>query len=124
MSEPERRFTPAEANAELADLRERLPRLRDARQRMIAASRRITEAVASDGGGVAGSDWFGAQQTLKDDVTALAERGILLRDPDAGLVDFPCDVEGRRVFLCWRLGETDVSWFHEVDSGYSGRQPL
>jgi hypothetical protein len=124
VSQQERRFSPAEANAELPDLRERLPRLRDARQSMIAASRRISEAVATDGGGVAGSDWFGAQQTLKDDVTALAERGILLRDPDAGLVDFPGDVEGRRVFLCWRLGEEAVTWFHEVDSGYVGRQPL
>jgi hypothetical protein len=123
-ADQERRFTATEANAELEDLRDRLPRLRDARQRMIAASQRITEAVASDGGGVSGSDWFSAQQTLKDDVTALAERGILLRDPDAGLVDFPGDVDGRRVFLCWRLGEPDVSWYHEVDSGFAGRQPL
>jgi hypothetical protein len=124
VSREERRFSPEEANAELADLRARLPRLRDARQTMIAASRRIGEAVAADGGGVAGSDWFAAQQTLRDDVTALAERGILLRDPDSGLVDFPGEVDGRRVFLCWRLGEEAVSWFHEVDSGYVTRQPL
>jgi hypothetical protein len=124
MAEQERRFNVAEANAELPDLRERLPRLREARQAMIAASRRISEAVASDGGGIAGSDWFSAQQTLRDDVTALAERGILLRDPDAGLVDFPAEVDGRRVFLCWRLGEESVSWYHEADSGFVGRQPL
>ncbi len=124
MSERERRFSPEEANAELPDLRERLPRLRDARQAMIAASRRISEAIATDGGGVAGSDWFGAQQTLRDDVTALAERGILLRDPDTGLVDFPGEIDGRRVFLCWRLGEEAVSWFHEVDAGFVARKPL
>jgi hypothetical protein len=122
--ETERRFTPAEAEAELADLRERLPRLRVARQALIAASHRITEAVSADGGGVAGSDWFEAQQTLRTDVTSLSERGILLRDPDSGLVDFPGDVEGRRVFLCWQLGEDSVAWFHETDSGFHGRQPL
>lgn len=122
--ETERRFTPEEADAELADLRERLPRLRTARQALIAASHRITEAVSVDGGGVAGSDWFEAQQTLRTDVTSLAERGILLRDPDSGLVDFPGDVEGRRVFLCWQLGEDSVAWFHEPDSGFHGRQPL
>lgn len=120
----ERRFTPDEADAELADLRQRLPRLRTARQALIAASHRITDAVANDGGGVAGSDWFEAQQTLRADVTSLSERGILLRDPDTGLVDFPGEVEGRPVFLCWQLGEVSVAWFHEPDSGFHGRQPL
>jgi hypothetical protein len=122
--ETEHRFTTDEADAELADLRERLPRLRAARQALIAASHRITEAVSNDGGGVAGSDWFEAQQTLRADVTSLSERGILLRDPDAGLVDFPGEVEGRRVFLCWLLGEGSVTWFHETDSGFHGRKPL
>jgi hypothetical protein len=120
----ERRYTQAEAEAQLPDLQERLPRLRDARRTLIASSRRITDAVAADGGGVAGSDWFVAQQTLKADVTALAEAGILLRDPEAGLVDFPAEREGRVVFLCWRLDEEHVAWFHETDTGFSGREPL
>jgi hypothetical protein len=120
----ERRFTPEEANAALPGLRERLPRLREARRTMIESSRRISEAVAADGGGVAGSDWFDAQQTLRDDVTALADAGILLRDPEAGLVDFPAERDGREVYLCWRLGEDDVAWFHETNTGFSGRQPL
>ena len=123
MSE-ERRFTLTEAEAELPDLRERLPRLREARRTLIASSRRITDAVAEDGGGVAGSDWFEAQSLLKADVTALAEAGILLRDPETGLVDFPAEREGRVVFLCWRLGEEHVAWFHEADTGFSNRQPL
>ena len=54
----------------------------------------------------------------------LAEQGILLRDPDTGLVDFPAERDGRRVFLCWRLGEDHVAWFHEEQSGFSGRKPL
>jgi len=120
----ERIFTVDEANAELVDLRDRLPRLRDARHALIQASERITDAVAADGGGVAGSDWFGAQQTLRAEVTRLAERGILLRDPEVGLVDFPAEVDGRQVFLCWRLGEEDVAWYHDQRSGYSGRKPL
>lgn len=124
MSDDERRFTLAEAEAELPDLRERLPRLREARRTLISSSRRITDAVASDGGGVAGSDWFEAQQALKADVTALAEAGILLRDPESGLVDFPAERDGRAVFLCWRLGEEHVAWFHEEDTGFSSRQPL
>jgi hypothetical protein len=120
----ERVFTIDEANAELAELRKRLPLVRGARRALIGASERITDALATDGGGVAGKDWFDAQQTLKAEVTYLAARGILLRDPETGLVDFPADHEGRRVYLCWRLGEDDVAWYHELSSGFTGRKPL
>ena len=120
----ERVFTLEEANAELPELREHLPRLREARQELIAATERIETAVARDGGGVAEPGWFAQQQTLKTEVEYLVERGILLRDPESGVVDFPAEREGRRVFLCWRLGEDDVAWFHEEQSGFGGRQPL
>jgi hypothetical protein len=120
----ERRYTLDEANGELEELRELLPRLRDARRALIEASRRITDAVAADGGGVAGSDWFRAQQTLKEDVEELARRGIILRDPETGLVDFPSELEGRPVLLCWRLGEGEVGWYHDEEVGFRGRKRL
>jgi hypothetical protein len=124
VADTERRFTPEQANAELAELRERLPRLREARRAMIRSSERITEAVATDGGGVAGTDWFEAQRTLKAEVIYLAERGILLRDPETGLVDFPAEIDDRSVFLCWRLGEDGVAWYHEQHAGFASRKPL
>jgi len=124
VAESERRFTQHEADAELGELRERLPRLREARHAFIGASERITDAVAADGGGVAGSDWFEAQQVLKAEVLYLAERGILLRDPETGLVDFPGEVDGQPVYLCWRLGEDRVAWYHGQDAGFSSRKPL
>ena len=120
----DRTFTVDDANAELVVLRERLPRLREARLGLIASTERITEAVASDGGGVAGSDWFRHQETLKTEVEYLADRGILLRDPETGLIDFPSERDGEQVFLCWRLGEDDVAYYHGVHSGFSGRKPL
>jgi hypothetical protein len=120
----ERLFTRDDANAELENLRELLPRLRDARRALIDASERITEALAADGGGVAGSDWFRAQQTLKADLEDLAGRGIVLRDPESGLVDFPSELDGRRILLCWRLGEHDVGWYHDEHGGFRGRKPL
>jgi hypothetical protein len=123
-SERERRFTVQEANAELDDLRGRLPRVREARRALLRATERITAAVAADGGGVAGGDWFEAQRTLRVDLTDLAERGILLRDPESGLVDFPAEREGQRVFLCWRLGEAEVGFFHDETTGFSGRRRL
>ena len=120
----ERVFTPEEADAELDGLRRRLPRIRDARRGLIDASERIKEAVAAESGGVAGSAWFEHQQTLKAELEWLSSRGILLRDPETGLVDFPGEVGGRRVFLCWRLDEPNVAYYHEEHAGFSGRRPL
>ena len=120
----ERLFTIEEANAELDELRARLPRLRDARQRLIESSERITSAVEVDGGGVEGSDWFRAQESLKAELLWLADRGILLRDPETGLIDFPAERDGLRVLLCWRLGEDHVAWYHDEQTGFSGRRPL
>jgi hypothetical protein len=120
----ERRFTIDEANAVLDELRTRLPRLRDARQRLIETSERITSAVEVDGGGVEGSDWFRAQDALKVELLWLADRGILLRDPETGLIDFPAERDGERILLCWRLGEEQVGWFHDEQSGFAGRKPL
>jgi hypothetical protein len=120
----ERLFSVEEADAELDDLRARLPRIKEARHGLIRTSKRIDEAVGVDGGGVEASDWFRFQQTLKDEIEHLAERGIVLRDPESGLVDFPTERDGRRVFLCWQLGEDRVAFFHEEHGGFSGRTPL
>jgi len=120
----ERVFSIVDDDAELEELRVRLPRLREARQRLIDTGERITSAVQIDGGGTEGSDWFRAQETLKRELLWLADRGILLRDPDTGLVDFPAERDGERVFLCWRLGEERVGWYHSERSGFSSRKPL
>ena len=111
------------AEAALPMLRDMLPRIREARRALIDASERITEAVAADGGGVSGGDWFAAQERLRTDLTALADAGILLRDPETGLVDFPAERDGERVFLCWKLGEETVAFFHGEHAGYTNRKP-
>jgi hypothetical protein len=54
----------------------------------------------------------------------LAALGVEFKDYVQGLVDFPAQREGRTVYLCWRLGESAVEYWHEVDAGYAGRQPL
>jgi hypothetical protein len=120
----ERTFTTEQANAELAALRRILPAIRDARAGLIAASERISDAVAGDGGGVAGSEWFAHQRALREGLEDLAARGIVLRDTETGLVDFPSERDGERVYLCWRLGEDDVAFFHGEHGGYRTRRPL
>jgi hypothetical protein len=54
----------------------------------------------------------------------LEQLGIQLNDRRLGLVDFPSEIGGRNVLLCWRLGEPEVQYWHELDAGYAGRQPL
>ena len=88
------------------------------------SAERIRGQVAADGGGTDGTDYWEATASLKADIEALAGRDILLRDPETGLVDFPGRRDGRRIFLCWRLGEDHVSHWHDLESGFAGRKPL
>ena len=61
---------------------------------------------------------------LHDYVDEVQSLGVELKDFVRGLVDFPAIIEGREVYLCWQLGEAEVSFWHELDSGFQGRQSL
>lgn len=67
---------------------------------------------------------LGFARELDEYQRELAALGIQLKDPRLGLVDFPAELDGRQVLLCWHLGEPEVRFWHEVDAGYAGRQPL
>jgi hypothetical protein len=121
----DRVYTVEEANEMLPDLRERLARIRAARQELLRDAELVKARVATDGGGASGGRrYWEAQATLKAEIERLANENIALRDPESGLVDFPGEREGRRVWLCWRLGEDRVAHWHELDTGFVGRQPL
>ena len=64
------------------------------------------------------------EETLQLAISQLAEWNIQLKDLQRGLVDFPARLEGRTVFLCWELGEEEVGFWHETDTGFSGRMPI
>jgi hypothetical protein len=57
-------------------------------------------------------------------VAELADLGVLLKDAQTGLADFPGVLDGERVLLCWRLGEPRVEWWHGEADGFAGRKPL
>jgi hypothetical protein len=69
-----------------------------------------------------------APQEVLDAESALREldeQGIILRDPQRGLIDFPArHAGGRDVLLCWQLGEDDLRWWHLPEDGFAGRRPL
>jgi hypothetical protein len=64
------------------------------------------------------------QQRMKDYEQELRNLQVELKDYFTGLIDFPCWMDDREVFLCWRLGEPEVSHWHELDAGFAGRQKL
>ena len=65
-----------------------------------------------------------AAMEIKGIIDRVRGMGIEVKDLDMGLVDFPSQMEGREVYLCWKLGEERITWWHELDAGYASRQPL
>jgi len=63
-------------------------------------------------------------EELNERLARINAWGVELKGLDEGLLDFPSDREGRVVYLCWRLGEDRIEWWHELDTGFAGRQPL
>jgi hypothetical protein len=130
----DRLFTPQEANAALTRVRPLVELVVERRATLLAAQARLAELlakVAGNGGGLdpsAAQDLVAAVQEAERELDAvvaeLGEAGVVVRDPDSGLVDFPSVRDGEPVFLCWQLGEEDVSWWHGPDEGFAGRKPL
>ncbi|MFM8943726.1 MAG: DUF2203 domain-containing protein [Actinomycetota bacterium] len=120
-----RRYSVAEAQALLPELRERVPRIRASRRTLLVSASRIRDAVDAEGGGVdGGRPYWEAQRTLREEIERLAALDVLLRDSDPALVDFPSERDGEPIYLCWREPEETVAWWHPVDTGYAGRRPL
>ncbi len=116
--------------AELLALRDRLQALTQAE--VPGGGRTIVDDALADAGGSGGSEsprvLAARIQAIIDRMQAAVERliawDVTLRDISTGLVDFPALVNGRQVWLCWRLGEHDVAWWHELGGGVAGRQRL
>ncbi len=65
-----------------------------------------------------------AAKGLKETVEAIQETGCQLKDVEIGLIDFPTLYRGKEVYLCWKLGEEGIGYWHRVEDGYQGRQPI
>jgi hypothetical protein len=122
----ERHFTRAEANSLLPQLTTLLSRLKDAKDELTdsEAHEALSEAAPTNGGGEQGSRVGIAFLEVRRLIDTVEQAGIVLRDIDRGLVDFPALRDGREVYLCWELGENDVAYWHDLEGGYGGREPL
>jgi hypothetical protein len=114
-------WTVERANAALPWVGEALTRIRE----LVAEARREREGTAAllEGNGHPATPR--GTDELRAAVESLTGEGIVLRDLEAGLVDFPARLEdGRAYLLCWVLGEPAVEWWHWPDTGFAGRRPL
>jgi hypothetical protein len=123
-----RYFTVAEANALLPVLRPHVARLITSWRRLTAEQARVVaileRAPRADLGGpplnTAALDIIRAQNAM----VAIQALGVDLKDPATGLLDFPTLRNGVEVYLCWRYGEERVGFWHPIETGFAGRQPL
>jgi hypothetical protein len=123
-----------EANAALPEVERILVALRDQRVELIALRDRVVGLTPDDGetptAGTAEQirllrlGMQGLIDQMQAGVARLVDMEITLRDISTGLIDFPALVSGRPVWLCWRLGETEVANWHAHDEGYDSRRPL
>jgi hypothetical protein len=65
-----------------------------------------------------------AEQRAKDALAEIDSTGVLVKDLDTGLLDFPCEVEGQIILLCWKLGEPSITHWHGTQEGFAGRKPI
>jgi hypothetical protein len=123
----ERHFTVEEANALLGRIEPMLRSLREARDRLTDAEAHeaLAGAAPGNGGGDPGRNVGEAFLEVRGVLLELQELGIVVRDIDRGLIDFPAIHEGHEVYLCWELDEPQqIAFWHDLEAGYGGRQPL
>ena len=144
----ERTFTREEANAALVDVRPLAEQMVEAKRALDEAQEQSDDAarsISGNGGGIPPAELAALHEQLEQRTTELAalheqleqratelagivdklhELGVQVKDLDSGLVDFPAFREGERVLLCWRLGEDEVAFWHGLEDGFAGRQPL
>ena len=131
---PARYFTAEQANEALRQVRPLTEELVEHRRALLELQElqsSLTQRIAGNGGNVEPQELQDMQERLYEEVAGIArcvarihEAGGLVKDLDAGLVDFPARREGVEVLLCWRLGEDEVGYWHGLEEGFSGRKPL
>ena len=120
-------FTLTEARAMLPQLRQLFKELHASRERARRADEKLGNSLAKGGGDLGGklvTAMTAELVGLNAEIRQLQERGVVIKDFDRGLVDFPSLRNGREVFLCWELEEDDIEFFHEIEDGYAGRERL
>src|SRR4051794_3064310 len=130
-----KRFTLVEAQSLIPEVDRLLREALDAKSDYEAAARAISDFsqhVMMMGGVLVDRERVSKSRSRRDEagarlrsaIEAVQETGCLIKDLDIGLVDFPTLFRGVEVYLCWKLGESGIEFWHGVDEGFRGRKPI
>ena len=127
-------FTPASANATLPLVRAIVRDVTELARELRERHDRLSRVLSGKRGGLseahqeellqAQREVERGQDRMREYERELKQLGVELKDYFIGLIDFPCRMDGREVYLCWRLGEPEVAHWHELNEGFAGRQKL
>ena len=122
-----RYFTLDEATATLAVIRPLLAEIQEIRQAILKKQPEVWPVLAKaagNGGSQAANQVETEFHRLNQLVHRLQATGAVLKDIDLGLIDFPALRDGREIYLCWKFDEDRIRYWHDLNSGFAGRQPL
>ena len=119
-------FTIQEARGLLPRIKDWLRQIEPLRHQLKHFEQRLGSMVAAgdDVGGEAVNEWVKTVARFQELLFEFQKRQIQIKDLERGLIDFPALLDGREVFLCWEKDEDDIEFWHDVDSGFAGRERL
>ena len=132
---PQRLFTLTEAERARQELEPFLVEAMDSRKKLSGLDNQLNAVAARImmmGGVIVPYEKLAAVRTehnqlaeaLKSALTRILETGCIIKDLDVGLLDFPAVIDNQEVYLCWKLGEDRIRFYHRQDEGFAGRKPL
>lgn len=122
-----RYFTLEQANEALKIIQPAMAQIMEIRQDILSKQPEtwpVLEKAAGNGGSKVTSELAIQFERLEKLVHQIQNTGAILKEINSGLVDFLAKREGRDVYLCWQYGEDGVSYWHDIEAGFAGRQPL
>lgn len=122
----QKHYTRDEARALLPQLRQWLDRLASLRDELRKFELRLDGLMepGCDVGGETVNRWVRTMSDIRELLVEFDSRQIQIKDIERGLIDFPAVIGGREVFLCWEKDEEDIEFWHDLDSGFAGRERL
>ena len=119
-------YTLDEANALLPQIRKWLAQLNQLRENLQRCEKRLSGLTGqgNDIGGETVNNWIRALADMQETLAEFQRREIFIKDLERGLLDFPALIGGREVFLCWESDEDAVEFWHDLETGFGGRERL
>jgi hypothetical protein len=122
----QKHYTREDARSLLPQVRQWLQRLTELRDELEQQDEDLGKLISTgrDLGGHSVDKWVGNMAAIKETLSEFQRREIQLKDLDRGLIDFPAIIGDKEVYLCWERSEDDIAYWHDLEAGYAGREPL